>query len=76
MATALSAYSTESILKNYAVSVLASLSEKKMSEFLRLFADENTLARMESELLAYGKNAGTYNNFEEFMADMEKEDEV
>ena len=37
--------------RDYAVSVLASLSEEKMLEFIKLFADENVLARMESEML-------------------------
>lgn len=37
--------------RDYAVSVLASLSEEKMLEFIKLFADENVLARMESDML-------------------------
>ena len=63
----------DAILKNYAVSVLASLSEQKMKEFITLFADENTLARMESDMLAYDPDAKTYDSFEEFMEEMEQE---
>ena len=37
--------------RDYAVSVLASLSEEKMLEFIKLFADENVLARMETDML-------------------------
>lgn len=37
--------------RDYAVSVLASLSEEKMLEFIKLFADENVLARMENDML-------------------------
>lgn len=59
--------------RDYAVSVLASLSEKKMREFITLFADENTLARMESDLLANDPNAKKYHSFKEFMEDMEQE---
>lgn len=61
--------------RDYAVSVLASLSEEKMLEFITLFADENTLARMESDMLANDPNAKRYSSFEEFMEEMENEDE-
>lgn len=61
--------------RDYAVSVLASLSEEKMMEFITLFADENTLARMEREMLANDPNAKRYSSFKEFMDEMEQEDE-
>lgn len=35
--------------RDYAVSVLASLSEQKMREFIKLFADETTLENFEAE---------------------------
>ena len=63
-------------LRDYAVSVLASLSENKMKEFIKLFADEDTLTRIESDLLANDPNAKTYSNFEEFIKDMENEENV
>ena len=53
--------SKEIIARDYAISVLASLSEKKLLEFLAMFADENTLARMESDMLAYDPNAKSYD---------------
>lgn len=56
--------------KEYAVSVLASLSEEKMIEFITLFADENTIARMESDRLAHDFNAKHYSSFKEFMEEM------
>lgn len=62
-------------VRDYAVSVLASLSEQKMKEFVTLFADEDTLARMESDMLAADPNAKRYSSFREFMNDMEQEDE-
>lgn len=61
--------------KEYAVSVLASLSEEKMLEFITLFADENTLARMESDMLAEDPDSKKYSCFQEFMDEMEAEDE-
>ena len=60
--------------REYAVSVLSSLSEEKMLEFIKLFADDNTIARMESDMLANDPNAKHYKNFKEFMDEMEGDD--
>ena len=62
--------------RDYAVSVLASLSEEKMREFITLFADDDTLARMESDMLANDPNAKKYSCFREFMDEMEQEGEI
>ena len=59
--------------KDYAGSVLASLSEQKMKEFITLFADEDTLTRMESDMLAESPNTKKYSSFKEFMDEMELE---
>lgn len=61
--------------RDYAVSVLASLSEKKLMEFIALFADEDTMTRMESDMLAHDPNAKRYSSFREFMEEMENEDD-
>ena len=61
--------------RDYAVSVLASLSEEKMMEFITLFADENTLARMESDMLANDPNAKKHTSFNKFVKEMEGENE-
>ena len=61
-------------IRDYAVSVLASLTEQKMKEFITLFADEDTIARMESDMLASDVNAKRYHDFKEFMKDMEQID--
>ena len=70
-----SAITNDNIARDYAASVLASLSEKRILEFLRLFADENTLARMESDMLANNPNAKSYDSFDEFMKEMERDSE-
>lgn len=57
--------------RDYAVSVLASLSEEKMREFIMLFADENTIARMESSMLTEDPTAKRYSDFAEFRKEME-----
>ena len=59
--------------REYAVSVLASLPENKMIEFIKLFADENTIARMESDMLLNDPTAKHYSSFKEFMEEMEQE---
>ena len=59
--------------RDYAVSVLAGLSEEKMREFIMLFADENVIARMESEMLADDADSKTYDHFSEFRKEMEDE---
>ena len=61
--------------RDYAVSVLASLSEKKLKEFIMLFADENTIARMESDLLANDPNSKRYSCFDEFIQEMENDED-
>ena len=59
--------------KELAVSVLASLSERKMREFIELFADENLIARIETEALIEDPDTKRYSSVEEFMAEMEQE---
>ena len=49
--------------------------EKEISSVSSPTDDENTLARMESDMLAYDPDAKTYGSFKEFMADMEQENE-
>ena len=58
--------------KEYAVSLLASLSEEKMLEFIKLFADENMLARMESDMLLADPDTKKYSCFREFMDEAEQ----
>lgn len=59
---------------DYAVKILNSLSEEKLKAFITLFADENTVARMESNALAGDENPKLYNSFREFMDEAEQED--
>ena len=59
--------------RKYAVSVLASLSDEKMMEFIALFADENTLARLESEMLANDPTSKRYSSFDEILEEVEAE---
>ena len=60
--------------REYAIDILNSLSEEKLRAFITLFADENTLARIESDMLANDPNAKRYSDFKEFMEETERED--
>ena len=56
-----------------AVSVLASLSEEKMLEFIKLFADENTLARVESDLMANASSAPRFQSVDALFEELDSE---
>ena len=56
-----------------AVSVLASLSEEKMLEFIKLFADENTLARVESDLMVNDTSAPRFQSVDALVEELDSE---
>jgi hypothetical protein len=58
-------------LREYAASVLASLSEEKIYEFIQLFADENTLARIESEMMINDNNAPVFQSADELLEELD-----
>lgn len=59
--------------REYAANVLDSLSENQLLDFLRIFADDNTLARVESEIIANDLNRKRYSSFSEMMAELADE---
>lgn len=59
--------------REYAANVLDSLSENQLLDFLRIFADDNTLARVESEIIANDSNRKRYSSFSEIMAELADE---
>ena len=62
-------------IKEYAIDVINSLPDEKIVAFLTLVADENTLARMESEIIKNDSNRKLYNSFEEVLETIENENE-
>lgn len=61
--------------KDYATMVFNSLSENQLLDFMKLFADDNTLARFESDLIASGNIENKiYNSFDEILQEMDEED--
>ena len=57
-------------IREYAISVFNSLNENQLIDFLRLFADDNTLARVESDLIALGAGK-RYSSFKELLQEIE-----
>lgn len=61
-------------IKDYATEVFNSLDENQLLEFISVFADENTLTRFESDLIA-SDNTGykTYSNFSDILQEIDEE---
>lgn len=60
--------------KDYAAGVLNSLDENQLLDFLKLFADDNTLALVESDIIANDPNRKHYNSLSEILAEIDDED--
>ncbi len=61
--------------RDYAIDVIKNLPEEKIIAFLTLFADENTLARMESERIRNDHSRKLYDSFDEVLEAIDSEDE-
>ena len=59
--------------KEVAYSILDTLSDEKLQAFITLFADENQIARIETELMANDPNAPHFNSVEELFEELESE---
>lgn len=59
---------------DYAVNVLNTLNEKQLLDFLHLFADDNTLALVESEIIAHNPNRKHYNSLDDILQEIADED--
>lgn len=62
--------------REYATPVFNSLNDSQLLDFLRLFADDNTLARIESDLIASGSGGKRYGSFKELLQEIEDEDDL
>ena len=59
--------------REIAYSILDTLSDEKLQAFITLFADENQIARMETELMANDPNAPRFNSVKELFEELESE---
>lgn len=61
-------------IKDYATEVFNSLDENQLLKFINIFADENTLARFESDFIA-SDNTGhkAYNNVSDILQEIDEE---
>lgn len=55
--------------REIAYNVIDHLSEEKIKAFLTLFADDNTLARMETDTIAEDTDRKHYDSFDEILAE-------
>ena len=58
--------------REHAVKLLDSLTEEELEIFTRLFEDKNTLARLETDMLANDPNAQCHNGSREFTEEIRK----
>ncbi len=56
--------------RELALSIINQMSEEKIVAFLELFADENTVARAETEFLASSPTAPRYSSMEELLKEL------
>lgn len=59
--------------REYAANVLNGLNEAQLMDFLRLFADDNTLALAESEIIAEDPDRKHYDSFMDIMKELDEE---
>ncbi len=60
--------------RDYATNIFDSLSEEQLLDFIKLFADDNTLALVESEIIANNPNRKHYSSLSEILEEIENED--
>lgn len=58
-------------IRDYAAEIIKTMPEEKLEAFLVLFADENALARAESEIMANDPNAPRFNNVDDLFKELE-----
>lgn len=61
--------------KECAMGIFNSLNESQLMDFLKLFADDNTLARIESEIIANSPNRKHYDSLSEILAEIIEDEE-
>lgn len=61
--------------RDYATPVFNSLNENQLMDFLKFFADDNTLARLESDLIAAGVERKRYHSFKELLKEIEDDND-
>lgn len=60
-------------IRDHAADVFDSLNNDQLMEFLRLFADDNTLARVESDMIVSGSETKRYSCFKELLHEIEND---
>lgn len=58
-------------LREYAAEIIKTMPEEKLKAFLLLFADENVLARAESEAMAKDPDSPRFSDVEELFRELD-----
>lgn len=61
--------------REHAINVFNGLNDEQLLDFLKFFADDNTLALIESEIIANDPNRKHYNSFEEILNELDEEND-
>ncbi len=60
-------------IREYAAEVISTMPEEKLKAFLMLFADENVLARMETEMMAIDPDAPRFSSVDALFEELDSE---
>lgn len=60
-------------IREYAAEVISTMPEEKLKAFLMLFADENLLARMETEMMANDPDAPRFSSVDALFEELDSE---
>ncbi len=61
--------------REHAINVFNGLNDEQLLDFLKFFADDNTLALIESEIIANDPNRKHYNSLEEILNELDEEND-
>lgn len=60
-------------IREYAAEVISTMPEEKLKAFLMLFADENVLARLETEMMANDPDAPRFSSVDALFEELDSE---
>ena len=60
-------------IREYAAEVISTMPEEKLKAFLMLFADENVLVRLETEMMANDPDAPRFSSVDALFEELDSE---
>lgn len=59
-------------IRDFAKTIVDSLNEDQLMDFIKIYADDNILARWESDYIAQNPNRKHYNDFSEIVNEIDR----